>query len=99
MAFKGRGHECFQPKTLPEILTEGLILARVAEHSVPHFAGVPAMPVTGADLINRLTQLCVVAGAALVPIAPHSADDDPWEDVKRVIYRFNDTLDTYTLKR
>jgi phospholipid-binding lipoprotein MlaA len=56
------------------------------------------MPMTGADLTHRLAQLCLVAGAALGPMAAQAADDDPWEDVNRVIYRFNDTLDTYTLK-
>ncbi len=56
------------------------------------------MPLTGAGLINRLAQLCVIAGVAVVPLAAQAADDDPWEGVNRVIYRFNDTLDTYALK-
>ncbi|KAA0697027.1 VacJ family lipoprotein [Halopseudomonas laoshanensis] len=30
--------------------------------------------------------------------ADESANADPWEPVNRVIFRFNDTLDTYTLK-
>jgi phospholipid-binding lipoprotein MlaA len=56
------------------------------------------MPLTGAGLINRLAQLCVIAGVAVVPLAAQAADEDPWEGVNRVIYRFNDTLDTYALK-
>ena len=56
------------------------------------------MPLTGAGLINRLAQLCVIAGVAMVPLAAQAADEDPWEGVNRVIYSFNDTLDTYALK-
>lgn len=56
------------------------------------------MPLTGAGLINRLAQWCVIAGVAVVPLAAQAADEDPWEGVNRVIYSFNDTLDTYALK-
>jgi phospholipid-binding lipoprotein MlaA len=56
------------------------------------------MPVTGAGFINRLAQLCFIAGVALVPLAAQAADEDPWEGVNRVIFRFNDTLDTYALR-
>lgn len=56
------------------------------------------MPVTGAGFINRLAQLCLCVGVALVPMAAQAADEDPWEGVNRVIFRFNDTLDTYALK-
>lgn len=56
------------------------------------------MPLTGAGLINRLAQLCVIAGVTVVPLVAQAADEDPWEGVNRVIYRFNDTLDTYALK-
>lgn len=56
------------------------------------------MPVTGAGFIDRLARLCVCAGIALVPMVAQAADDDPWEGVNRVIFRFNDTLDTYALK-
>lgn len=56
------------------------------------------MPVTGAGLLNRLTRLCVCAGIALVPLAAQAAEEDPWEGVNRVIFRFNDTIDTYALK-
>ncbi len=56
------------------------------------------MPLTRAGFTHRLAQLCVVVGTALLPVFAHAADDDPWEGVNRVIYRFNDTLDTYTLK-
>lgn len=56
------------------------------------------MPVTGAGFINRLAQVCFLAGVALVPLAAQAADEDPWEGVNRVIFRVNDTLDTYALK-
>ncbi|MDY7559735.1 VacJ family lipoprotein [Pseudomonas sp. 10B1] len=56
------------------------------------------MPVTGAGFINRLALLCFIGGVALVPSAAQAADEDPWEGVNRVIFRFNDTLDMYALK-
>lgn len=56
------------------------------------------MPVTGAGFINRLALLCFIGGVALVPLAAQAADEDPWEGVNRVIFRFNDTLDMYALK-
>jgi phospholipid-binding lipoprotein MlaA len=56
------------------------------------------MPVTGAGFMKRLAQLSVCAGIALVPVAGQAAEDDPWEGVNRAIFRFNDVLDTYTLK-
>jgi len=56
------------------------------------------MPVTGAGFIDRLAQLFFCAGVALVPMVAQAADEDPWEGVNRVIFRFNDTVDTYALK-
>ncbi|WP_268800645.1 MlaA family lipoprotein [Pseudomonas huanghezhanensis] len=56
------------------------------------------MPVTGAGFLDRLAKLCFCAGVALVPMAAHAAEEDPWEGVNRAIFRFNDTLDTYALK-
>lgn len=56
------------------------------------------MPLIGAGFIPRMAQLCVVVSTALMPVIAHAAEEDPWESVNRVIYRFNDTLDTYTLK-
>lgn len=56
------------------------------------------MPLTGAGFLNRLAQLCVCAGVALVPLAAQAADEDPWEGANRLIFRFNDTIDTYALK-
>lgn len=48
---------------------------------------------------DRLAQLCVCAGVAMVPFAANAAtEDDPWEGVNRVVFKFNDTLDTYALK-
>lgn len=56
------------------------------------------MPVTGAGFVKRLAKLSLCAGLALVPVAVQAAEDDPWEGVNRAIFRFNDVLDTYTLK-
>jgi phospholipid-binding lipoprotein MlaA len=56
------------------------------------------MPVTGAGVFNRLAQFCVCAGMALVPVVAQAAEEDPWESVNRLTFRFNDTIDTYALK-
>jgi phospholipid-binding lipoprotein MlaA len=56
------------------------------------------MPLTGAGFLNRLAQLSVCALVALVPLAAQAADEDPWEGANRLIFRFNDTVDTYALK-
>lgn len=48
---------------------------------------------------ERLAQLCVCASVAMVPFAANAAtEDDPWEGFNRVVFKFNDTLDTYALK-
>ena len=40
-----------------------------------------------------------VAAAAMLAAAPAlAAEEDPWEGVNRAVFRFNDTVDTYTLK-
>jgi len=56
------------------------------------------MPLTGAGYLNRLAQLCFCAGVALVPLAAQAAEEDPWEGANRLIFRFNDAVDTYALK-
>lgn len=56
------------------------------------------MPVTGAGFIKRLAQFSMCAGIAVIPVAGQAAEDDPWEGVNRAIFRFNDVVDTYTLK-
>ncbi|GFM81600.1 VacJ-like lipoprotein [Pseudomonas cichorii] len=56
------------------------------------------MPVIGAGFAERLARLCVCVGLATLPVVAQAAEDDPWEGVNRVIFRFNDTVDTYTLK-
>ena len=56
------------------------------------------MRMTPAGLFERLTQACLVAGLVAAPLAAQAAEEDPWEGVNRVIFRFNDTLDTYALK-
>ncbi|WP_256577690.1 MULTISPECIES: VacJ family lipoprotein [unclassified Pseudomonas] len=37
-------------------------------------------------------------GLALAPLAAQAADSDPWEGVNRAVFRFNDTVDAWTLK-
>ncbi|MGV6393639.1 MlaA family lipoprotein [Pseudomonas caspiana] len=56
------------------------------------------MPETGAGSLNRLAKLFFCAGVVLAPMVAHAAEEDPWESVNRVIFRFNDTVDTYALK-
>ena len=47
----------------------------------------------------RLAPLFVCAGVAMMPFAANAAtEDDPWEGSNRVVFKFNDTLDTYALK-
>ena len=56
------------------------------------------MRMIGTGWLDRLGRVCVVAGLALLPLAAGAVESDPWEGVNRVIFRFNDTLDTYALK-
>jgi phospholipid-binding lipoprotein MlaA len=56
------------------------------------------MRVIGANWIARLGYLLAGASLVVLPLAAQAAEDDPWEGVNRVIFRFNDTLDTYALK-
>jgi phospholipid-binding lipoprotein MlaA len=51
-----------------------------------------------APLFNRFAGTCLAVGLVLAPAMSQAADEDPWEGVNRAIFRFNDTLDTYTLK-
>ncbi|PVZ20415.1 phospholipid-binding lipoprotein MlaA [Pseudomonas sp. URIL14HWK12:I9] len=41
---------------------------------------------------------CLAMGLALAPLAAQAADSDPWEGVNRAVFRFNDTVDAWTLK-
>lgn len=56
------------------------------------------MPQSRNGFIQRLARLSLCAGVAMIPMAVQAAEDDPWESVNRPIFRFNDLLDTYTLK-
>ncbi|MEH6501174.1 MAG: VacJ family lipoprotein [Pseudoalteromonas distincta] len=60
-------------------------------------------------LVTLSAQAVLVAALSSLSLAPAMADEfdeydevaanpDPWEPVNRVVFRFNDTLDTYTLK-
>lgn len=55
------------------------------------------MGITKANLVGRLSQLCICMVATL-PVIAQAAENDPWEGTNRAIFRFNDTLDTYGLK-
>uniref|UniRef100_UPI0025878F2E MlaA family lipoprotein n=1 Tax=Pseudomonas sp. TaxID=306 RepID=UPI0025878F2E len=55
------------------------------------------MRLIGAGMIDRLARACLFAGVVLAP-GVQAADEDPWEGVNRVIFRFNDTVDTYAFK-
>jgi phospholipid-binding lipoprotein MlaA len=52
----------------------------------------------GTALFTRFAGTCLAAGLVLAPVFAQAAEEDPWEGVNRAIFRFNDTLDTYTLK-
>ncbi|BAP44479.1 VacJ family lipoprotein [Pseudomonas sp. StFLB209] len=56
------------------------------------------MPQSRNGFIQRLARLSLCAGVAMVPMAVQAAEDDPWESINRPIFRFNDLVDTYTLK-
>ncbi|WP_249673071.1 MlaA family lipoprotein [Pseudomonas abieticivorans] len=49
-------------------------------------------------VFDRLAKACLIAGVMLSPLVAQAADEDPWEGVNRVIFRFNDTVDTYAFK-
>lgn len=48
--------------------------------------------------LSRSLHLLAVASLALLPLAGHASEEDPWESFNRPIFKFNDTLDTYALK-
>ncbi|QLC74655.1 VacJ family lipoprotein [Pseudomonas sp. LPB0260] len=56
------------------------------------------MYVFGTNWIERLGRLLVCVGLGMLPLVTQAAEEDPWEGVNRVIFRFNDTVDTYALK-
>ncbi|MCF7203597.1 MlaA family lipoprotein [Pseudomonas oligotrophica] len=56
------------------------------------------MPTIGAGRFGLIKSGVLAAVAALSALPLQAAEEDPWEGVNRAIFRFNDTLDTYTLK-
>ena len=56
------------------------------------------MQLIGAQWLGRLSRALACLSLAILPIAAHAAEDDPWEGFNRAMFRFNDTLDTYALK-
>ncbi|AYF86269.1 MULTISPECIES: VacJ family lipoprotein [unclassified Pseudomonas] len=56
------------------------------------------MQLIGARWLDRLGRALACVTLAVLPIAANAAEEDPWEGFNRVMFRFNDTLDTYALK-
>ncbi|MCY1262462.1 putative phospholipid-binding lipoprotein MlaA [compost metagenome] len=56
------------------------------------------MQLIGAQWRGRLGRALACLSLAILPVAVHAAEDDPWEGFNRAMFRFNDTLDTYALK-
>ncbi len=52
----------------------------------------------GSASLDRLVSACVLATVFMAPLAAQAADEDPWAGFNRGVFKFNDTLDTYTLK-
>ncbi|MGE4303468.1 MAG: VacJ family lipoprotein [Novosphingobium sp.] len=56
------------------------------------------MPHIATDWFVVLRASLVAAAAMLGSAFSQAAEEDPWEGVNRAVFRFNDTVDTYTLK-
>jgi len=56
------------------------------------------MRVMDASWFAGLGRLAALASLVLLPVMAQAAEEDPWEGFNRVVFRFNDTLDTYALK-
>ncbi|WP_028238000.1 MlaA family lipoprotein [Stutzerimonas azotifigens] len=56
------------------------------------------MRVIGAEDKGWLKAGLLAVLAMLGPVPLQAAEDDPWEGFNRAVFRFNDTVDTYTLK-
>lgn len=56
------------------------------------------MPSLGKKVRSIGSSLLLLPVALAVAQAGHAAQEDPFEPVNRVVFRFNDTLDTYALK-
>lgn len=56
------------------------------------------MPVISKDWIGNLAVAFVATCAIFGTSLSQAAEEDPWEGVNRVIFNFNDKVDTYTLK-
>jgi phospholipid-binding lipoprotein MlaA len=52
----------------------------------------------GSASLDRLATACALAAVCLAPMAAQAADEDPWMSFNRGVFKFNDVLDTYTLK-
>jgi phospholipid-binding lipoprotein MlaA len=56
------------------------------------------MQVIGKDWIGYFMVTLVAALAVFSTSSLQAAEEDPWEGVNRVVFSFNDKVDTYTLK-
>lgn len=56
------------------------------------------MGISRSSWTDRLCRATACTLLALLPASMALAEEDPFEPVNRVVFRFNDTLDTYALK-
>ncbi len=56
------------------------------------------MQMIGKDWVGYCKVALVAALTTFGASSVQAAEEDPWEGVNRVVFRFNDTLDAYTLK-
>ena len=60
------------------------------------------LPLATASLLAGILSLSMTASVAALEYDDYYEDEirnpDPWEPVNRVVFRFNDTLDTYALR-
>jgi len=55
------------------------------------------MHMIGKDWVGYF-KVVLVGALAVFGASLQAAEEDPWEGVNRTIFRFNDTVDTYSLK-
>lgn len=79
-------------------LQNGFILLRFVGHATIRDKGKAAMQMIGKDWIGYVRVTLVAALTIFGASSLQAAEEDPWEGVNRVVFNFNDKLDTYTLK-
>jgi len=89
----------FRPRVhpLPDF-AEMALYCRAGWQTSPIDMRKAAMRVFGKDWMGFLRVTLVAALAALWASSLQAAEEDPWESFNRLVFRFNDKVDTYTLK-